>query len=165
MKGAKRAVTIAEALLLASAAFLTAVALLWTPPVAPKAAGQAAERAAEQTGHVREQQELDEPRRAPPALLAEFFADPPPPAPQPAPPQEEEPEPEPEPDPPGQTELLAYVGERREGEAAAYYFKHQPTGTLITLSPGTTSRGWTLIEMRNESALVAFKGTRYTVRR
>lgn len=99
-----------------------------------------------------------------PSTVAQLFVDPAPrrsvspPEPEPvADPREPEP-------PPERTEELAFLGTRRSAtNDVHYYFTHRPTGTVIELAPGEAARGWRLLDVQEEAAIVERDETRYRV--
>ena len=61
---------------------------------------------------------------------------------------------------------LKQVGFVQSGDGtASWIFKDTQTGSVITLNPGATSRGWTLVEVRDGEFLLAFEGTTHTIPR
>ena len=47
----------------------------------------------------------------------------------------------------------------------SWIFKDLQTGTVISLAPGATNRGWTLVEVREQEFRLAFQGTTHTIPR
>ena len=47
----------------------------------------------------------------------------------------------------------------------SWIFKDVQTGVVISLAPGATNRGWTLVEVQEREFRLAFQGSTYTVPR
>jgi len=52
-----------------------------------------------------------------------------------------------------------------EDGTASWVFKDTQAGSVVTLSLGATSRGWTLVEVRKGEFLLTFQGTTHTIPR
>lgn len=75
------------------------------------------------------------------------------------------PPPAPAPPEPAAATWLAAVGYVvGEGGTRSYLFKDTKQGTMVSLSPGVESKGWTLLEVRDKDYLLEYDGERYVVR-
>lgn len=64
---------------------------------------------------------------------------------------------------PPRLKVIGFV-ERDDG-TISWIFKDVPTGVVISLAPGETSRGWTLAEAGDREFRLLFKGAAYTIPR
>ena len=61
---------------------------------------------------------------------------------------------------------LKLVGFVESADATvSWVFKDAPTGIVLTLSPGETARGWTLVEVKEQEFVLSFQGVTTTVPR
>ena len=64
---------------------------------------------------------------------------------------------------PARLKLVGFV--ENDTGTISWIFKDIPSGTVVSLAPGATSRGWTLVEVGDREFRLSYQGTMYAIPR